>query len=235
MYGVYVSTVVSNEIWFLFGVCRYSCSTFQKHRLLEWVQLCACFWFVCLFVFGHALLWTAGMSSVRYLMTVNRVKGKKWMEDNWSCYDCILNLHQQENLNLALNSASAIGCQVVNIGAQDLKEGKPHLVLGLLWQIIKIGLFANIELSRNEGTICTRMHCGTEVRKKRDFSLYTNTHYFDVLVWNIYSVYSYCSTARRRGESGRIDETQSWRASVALGKFPFEESWNIHIKLFRRY
>ncbi|XP_030001913.1 plastin-3-like isoform X1 [Sphaeramia orbicularis] len=55
-----------------------------------------------------------------------------------------------ENLNLALNSASAIGCQVVNIGAQDLKEGKPHLVLGLLWQIIKIGLFADIELSRNE-------------------------------------------------------------------------------------
>ncbi|KAM3867382.1 plastin-3-like [Diretmus argenteus] len=56
----------------------------------------------------------------------------------------------QENLNLALNSASSIGCQVVNIGAQDLKDGKPHLVLGLLWQIIKIGLFADIELSRNE-------------------------------------------------------------------------------------
>lgn len=57
----------------------------------------------------------------------------------------------QENLNLALNSASAIGCTVVNIGAQDLKEGKPHLVLGLLWQIIKVGLFADIEISRNEG------------------------------------------------------------------------------------
>ncbi|GAA6105557.1 plastin-3 [Tachysurus ichikawai] len=56
----------------------------------------------------------------------------------------------QENLNLALNSASAIGCHVVNIGAMDLREGKPHLVLGLLWQIIKIGLFADIELSRNE-------------------------------------------------------------------------------------
>uniref|UniRef100_A0A8B9LKR8 Plastin-3 n=3 Tax=Astyanax mexicanus TaxID=7994 RepID=A0A8B9LKR8_ASTMX len=55
-----------------------------------------------------------------------------------------------ENLNLALNSASAIGCHVVNIGALDLREGKPHLVLGLLWQIIKIGLFADIELSRNE-------------------------------------------------------------------------------------
>uniref|UniRef100_A0A672JP86 Plastin-3 n=2 Tax=Salarias fasciatus TaxID=181472 RepID=A0A672JP86_SALFA len=57
---------------------------------------------------------------------------------------------KQENLNLALNSASAIGCHVVNIGALDLRDGKPHLVLGLLWQIIKIGLFADIELSRNE-------------------------------------------------------------------------------------
>uniref|UniRef100_A0A8C2JVF4 Lymphocyte cytosolic protein 1 n=1 Tax=Cyprinus carpio TaxID=7962 RepID=A0A8C2JVF4_CYPCA len=58
----------------------------------------------------------------------------------------------QENLNLALNSASAIGCHVVNIGAEDLKEGRQHLVLGLLWQVIKIGLFADIEISRNEGT-----------------------------------------------------------------------------------
>ncbi|XP_007469098.1 PREDICTED: plastin-3-like isoform X3 [Lipotes vexillifer] len=56
----------------------------------------------------------------------------------------------QENLNLALNSASAIGCHVVNIGAEDLRAGKPHLVLGLLWQIIKIGLFADIELTRDE-------------------------------------------------------------------------------------
>ncbi|MGH0151080.1 UNVERIFIED_CONTAM: hypothetical protein FKN15_027350 [Acipenser sinensis] len=59
----------------------------------------------------------------------------------------------QENLNLALNSASAIGCHVVNIGALDLREGKPHLVLGLLWQIIKIGLFADIELSKNEALV----------------------------------------------------------------------------------
>ncbi|XP_065125464.1 plastin-1 isoform X2 [Paramisgurnus dabryanus] len=58
-----------------------------------------------------------------------------------------------ENLVLALNSASAIGCTVVNIDAQDLKAGTPHLVLGLLWQIIKIGLFADIEISRNEALI----------------------------------------------------------------------------------
>uniref|UniRef100_A0A8D0DHH3 Plastin 1 (I isoform) n=1 Tax=Sander lucioperca TaxID=283035 RepID=A0A8D0DHH3_SANLU len=56
-----------------------------------------------------------------------------------------------ENLVLALNSASAIGCMVVSIDAHDLMAGKPHLVLGLLWQIIKVGLFADIEISRNEG------------------------------------------------------------------------------------
>ena len=43
-----------------------------------------------------------------------------------------------ENLNLALNSSQAIGCHVINIGSQDLKEAKPHLVLGLLWQIIRV-------------------------------------------------------------------------------------------------
>uniref|UniRef100_A0A8C4GXV6 Plastin-1 n=1 Tax=Dicentrarchus labrax TaxID=13489 RepID=A0A8C4GXV6_DICLA len=58
-----------------------------------------------------------------------------------------------ENLVLALNSASAIGCTVVSIDAHDLMAGKPHLVLGLLWQIIKVGLFADIEISRNEGLI----------------------------------------------------------------------------------
>ena len=57
----------------------------------------------------------------------------------------------QENLDLALNSASAIGCTVVNIDPSDLMAGKPHLVLGLLWQIIKTGLLADIEISRNEG------------------------------------------------------------------------------------
>ncbi|KAM7376134.1 hypothetical protein PAMP_005880 [Pampus punctatissimus] len=59
----------------------------------------------------------------------------------------------RENLVLALNSASAIGCTVVSIDAHDLMAGKPHLVLGLLWQVIKVGLFADIEISRNEDLI----------------------------------------------------------------------------------
>ncbi len=51
-----------------------------------------------------------------------------------------LNIYlQQENQILALNSASAIGCYIVNIGPEDLTNGTPHLVLGLIWQIIRVG------------------------------------------------------------------------------------------------
>jgi plastin-1 len=51
-----------------------------------------------------------------------------------------------ENNNVVVNSCKAIGCSVVNIGASDLFEGREHLVLGLIWQIIKIGLQANIDI-----------------------------------------------------------------------------------------
>ncbi|VDD85756.1 unnamed protein product [Enterobius vermicularis] len=51
-----------------------------------------------------------------------------------------------ENLTLALNSAQAIGCNIINIDCHDLSKGTPHLVLGLLWQIIRIGLFSCIDL-----------------------------------------------------------------------------------------
>ena len=44
----------------------------------------------------------------------------------------------RENLELALNSASSIGCNIVNMGAADMLAGTPHLVLGLLWQIIRV-------------------------------------------------------------------------------------------------
>ncbi|XP_023242321.1 plastin-2-like [Centruroides sculpturatus] len=44
---------------------------------------------------------------------------------------------KHENLTLALNSSQAIGCNIINIDAHDLLKGKPHLVLGLIWQIIR--------------------------------------------------------------------------------------------------
>jgi len=64
---------------------------------------------------------------------------------------------KQENLNLALNSAAGIGCTVVNIGAEDIMSGKPHLVLGILWQIIRMGLFANIDLALNPSKFCFKL------------------------------------------------------------------------------
>jgi len=58
---------------------------------------------------------------------------------------------RHENLTLALTSAQAIGCAIVNIDANDLTQGTPHLVLGLLWQIIRIGLFNQISLEQCPG------------------------------------------------------------------------------------
>lgn len=60
---------------------------------------------------------------------------------------------KHENLTLAVNSASSIGCNIVNIGAEDLAKGKPHLVLGLLWQIIRIGLLSEINLAHHPGLV----------------------------------------------------------------------------------
>ena len=50
-----------------------------------------------------------------------------------------MTIYQQlENLELALRSAEAIGCHVVNIRPKDIRDGKEHLILGLLWQIIQV-------------------------------------------------------------------------------------------------
>jgi len=54
-----------------------------------------------------------------------------------------------ENQSLCINSAKAIGCNVVNIGPHDLIEGRPYLLMGLIWQIIKIGLFARVNLTQH--------------------------------------------------------------------------------------
>ncbi|CAK9163877.1 unnamed protein product [Ilex paraguariensis] len=55
---------------------------------------------------------------------------------------------RNENRTLCLNSAKATGSTVVNIGTQDLVEGRPHLVLGLISQIIKIQLLADLNLRK---------------------------------------------------------------------------------------
>jgi plastin-1 len=51
-----------------------------------------------------------------------------------------------ENNNIVITSSKGIGCSVVNIGPQDISEGREHLILGLIWQIIRRGLLSKIDI-----------------------------------------------------------------------------------------
>ncbi|EKD03637.1 fimbrin [Trichosporon asahii var. asahii CBS 8904] len=51
-----------------------------------------------------------------------------------------------ENNNIVISSAKGIGCSVVNIGSSDIQEGREHLILGLIWQIIRRGLLSKIDI-----------------------------------------------------------------------------------------
>lgn len=54
--------------------------------------------------------------------------------------------HMTENNNIVIESAKGIGCSVVNIGSGDIIEGRDHLILGLIWQIIRRGLLGKIDI-----------------------------------------------------------------------------------------
>jgi plastin-1 len=51
-----------------------------------------------------------------------------------------------ENNNIVITSAKGIGCSVVNIGSTDISEGREHLILGLIWQVIRKGLLAQVDI-----------------------------------------------------------------------------------------
>jgi len=56
------------------------------------------------------------------------------------------NFQMTENNNIVIASAKGIGCSVVNIGPTDLSEGREHLILGLIWQVIRRGLLSKIDI-----------------------------------------------------------------------------------------
>ena len=57
--------------------------------------------------------------------------------------------HKIENLNLAIESARSIGCVVVNLSPQFVMEKREHIVLGLIWQIIRVtDLLSNVDSHR---------------------------------------------------------------------------------------
>nr|XP_036581640.1 fimbrin [Colletotrichum truncatum]KAF6790083.1 fimbrin [Colletotrichum truncatum] len=51
-----------------------------------------------------------------------------------------------ENNNIVIESSKGIGLSVVNIGSGDIIEGREHLILGLIWQIIRRGLLSKIDI-----------------------------------------------------------------------------------------
>ena len=54
--------------------------------------------------------------------------------------------HMAENNNMVIESSKGIGCSVVNIGSGDIIDGREHLILGLIWQIIRRGLLGKIDI-----------------------------------------------------------------------------------------
>ncbi|XP_023321342.1 plastin-2 [Eurytemora carolleeae] len=62
---------------------------------------------------------------------------------------------RHENLTLAINSAQAIGCTVIGMDSHNLQssEGKRWMVLGLVWQVIKMFLFNQITISNVPGLV----------------------------------------------------------------------------------
>jgi len=62
---------------------------------------------------------------------------------------------KHENLTLALNSAQAIGCEVIGIDSHNInsEKGKKWLVMGLIWQIVKLYLFNQITIANVPGLI----------------------------------------------------------------------------------
>ena len=54
-----------------------------------------------------------------------------------------------ENQNIVISSAKSIGVKVTNIGASELIDGENniHIVLGIIWQLVKLHILDNINLN----------------------------------------------------------------------------------------
>jgi len=65
-----------------------------------------------------------------------------------------LNIYKMdENLKLAINAAASIGCRIVNISPSSIRDGQLHLIMGMIWQIMRIYLLERINIKSNPGII----------------------------------------------------------------------------------
>lgn len=53
------------------------------------------------------------------------------------------------NISLALQGAKDLGCTLVNINVDDIRQGKPHIVLGFLWRLIRTGLLKQVTIEKH--------------------------------------------------------------------------------------
>ncbi len=62
-----------------------------------------------------------------------------------------MNIFQQvENLNLAISAAKSIGLNVIGLNYEQILDGKNFImVLGLMWQVVKIVVLSNIQLKHH--------------------------------------------------------------------------------------
>jgi len=72
---------------------------------------------------------------------LNKAKGSK----------ALMEVQKQENLNLVIKAALSIGVKVTNVGATDLMNGEknPWIVLGIIWQLVKLHLLNSINLKNH--------------------------------------------------------------------------------------
>jgi len=54
----------------------------------------------------------------------------------------------KELINLALSSIKSLGVKVGSIDSENIIRATPHLILGILWQLVKILLIKDIDLNK---------------------------------------------------------------------------------------
>lgn len=56
---------------------------------------------------------------------------------------------QGYNRQGAIGAAKSLGVNVINIGNDDIRDGTPHLVLGLVWQLVRLSLVKDVSLAQH--------------------------------------------------------------------------------------
>ena len=61
-----------------------------------------------------------------------------------------LNVFQtHENLKLAISASKGIGCSLINLDSQTIIDKVPHMIIGLVWQLVKILITKEVNLKNH--------------------------------------------------------------------------------------